>query len=119
MASNIHSALEEVPPDKERASRALRIAVVSGRAFSFPSALLNMWERIFEHEERFGAVEGLARGSVSETGFMLTVIGYMRGRLPQIIMNILNSKPWEVLEILALGDIKGVVDEDVFLVDRW
>ena len=32
MALNIHVALEEGPPDKERSYKVLRIAVVSGRS---------------------------------------------------------------------------------------
>ena len=47
MASKIHAALEEGPSDKERDSRALSIAVVSGIASSLPYAHLNMWERSF------------------------------------------------------------------------
>ena len=49
----------------------------------------------------------------------LTVIGRVRGRHPQLILNRLNVKPWEVLDILALGDLKGVGDKYVFLMDRW
>ena len=54
-----------------------------------------------------------------ETGATLTVIGRVRGRHPQLILNRLNAKPWEVLDILALGYLKGVGDKYVLLVDRW
>ena len=51
-------------------------------------------------------------------GVTLTVIGHVRGRRSQKILNRLNANPWEVLDLSYLGDIKGVVDEDLFLMDR-
>ena len=78
-----------------------------------------MRKYFFGHWERFGAVKGQAGGSVPEMGVTLIVIGCMRGHLPQVIMNRLDSNPWEVLEISALGDLKGVGDEYLFLVYRW
>ena len=47
MVSNINTALEEEPTDRERDYIALRIAIVSGRASSLPSPHLEMWEMIF------------------------------------------------------------------------
>ena len=44
-------------------------------------------------------------------GVTLTVIGCVRDCRPQVIMNILDAKPWDVLEIYTLGYLKGVVDE--------
>ena len=60
-------------------------------------------------------MEGHTGGSVPEAGFTLTVIGRVRGRRSQVILNRLDSKPWEVLEIYVLGDLKGIGDEDLFL----
>ena len=66
MASNIHAALEEVPLDEDQAFRALKIAVVGGRASSFPSSHLDIWERSFLSIRKFlapsrGRPEGLYR----------------------------------------------------------
>ena len=52
-------------------------------------------------------------------GVMMTVIGRVRDRCPQVIMNRLDAKPWEVLKISALGDLMGVGDENSFLMYRW
>ena len=49
----------------------------------------------------------------------MTIINYMRGRHPQVIMNRLNAKTWEVLEISALGYLKGVGDKYSFLMYMW
>ena len=49
----------------------------------------------------------------------MTVIGLVRGHHPQVILNILDAKTWEVLDISSLGDILGVGDEDSFLMYRW
>ena len=56
-----------------------------------------MGKDFFEHWERFGAVKGQARGSVQETGVTLYVIGCVRGCHPQVILDRLDAKPWEVL----------------------
>ena len=67
---------------------------MSGRASSIPYDHLDMCERSFsEYRERFGTVEGKAGGSVPETGVALTVIGCVRRRNPQVILDRLNTKP--------------------------
>ena len=43
----------------------------------------------------------------------------MRGLQTQVILNKLDAKPWEVLKISDLGDIKGAGDEDSFLMNWW
>ena len=55
MASKMHAASEEVPPDEEQASRYLKIADVSRIALSLPSDHLGMWENSF-----FSIGKGLA-----------------------------------------------------------
>ena len=72
-----------------------------------------------EHWERFGADKGQAGVSVPEAGIMLTVIGRVRSHYPQVILNRLDTKPWEVLEISVLGDLKGVGDKYSSLMYRW
>ena len=47
MMSIIHADLEDPPANKERASRDMRIAVMSGRALTLPSVHLDMWEEFF------------------------------------------------------------------------
>ena len=47
MASKIHADLEEGPPDKERASKVLKIAFMSIRASYLLSDHLEMQERSF------------------------------------------------------------------------
>ena len=49
----------------------------------------------------------------------MTVIGQVSGLRPQVILNRLNAKPWEVLDISALGDRKGVGEKYVLLMYRW
>ena len=78
-----------------------------------------MGKEFFEHRKRFGAVEGYAVGGILETGVKLAVIGFVRVRCSQVILNRSNAYPWEVLEILALGDLKGIEYKDMFLMDRW
>ena len=79
----------------------------------------NMGKELFWHQERFGGVKGKAGGSVPEAGVTLTVIGFVGGRRSQVIMNILDKNPWELLDIYALRDIMGVGDEDLILKYRW
>ena len=43
----------------------------------------------------------------------------MRGCRHQVILNRLDAKPWDVLEISALGDIKGIGGEYSFLMNWW
>ena len=69
-----------------------------------------MGNDFFEHRERFGSIEGQAGGIVPKMGVTLTVIGRVRGRRPQIILNILDAKPWKILEISTLVDLKCVSD---------
>ena len=71
-----------------------------------------MGNDFFVHRERFGSIEGQAGGIVPKMGVTLTVIGRVRGRRPQIILNRLDTKPWEVLDISALGNLKGVGDKN-------
>ena len=93
---------------------------MSGRASSLPSAHLDMWERSFlSIRKGLSPPRGQARESLPETRFTLTVIGRVRGCRPQVILNRLDAKPWEVLEISALGYSKGVADENSFLVYTW
>ena len=72
-----------------------------------------------EHRESFGTVKGKSGGSVLDTGVTLNVNGSARGRCPQVILNRLDAKPWEVLEIYDLGVLKGVGDEYLFLMNWW
>ena len=39
---------------------------------------------------------------------MLTVIGHVKGCHSKVILNRLDTNPWEVLEISTLGYLKGV-----------
>ena len=78
-----------------------------------------MGKEFSEHLERFGAVEGKAGGSVPETGVTLTVIDCVRGLRPKVILNRLDAKPWEVLEISALVDLKDAEDEYSFPMNFW
>ena len=78
-----------------------------------------MQKEFFEHQERFGAVKGQDGGSVPEKGVMMNVIGRMRGRRPKVIINRLETKPWEFLEIPKLGYLNGVGDEDLLFLSRW
>ena len=72
-----------------------------------------------EHQERFSAVKGKDGGSIPDTGITLTVIGRVRGHHPQVILNRLDAKTWEILDISSLGDILGEGDEDSLLMYRW
>ena len=50
---------------------------------------------------------------------MLTNIGRLISRRPQVILNRLDIKPWEVLEISTFGYLKGVGYTDLFFMYRW
>ena len=52
-------------------------------------------------------------------GVTMTVIGCVRDRCPQVIMKRLDANNWEVLEISAFEDLKGVGHENSFLIYRW
>ena len=78
-----------------------------------------MGKEFSENREKIGAVKGQAGGSVPGMGVTLTIIGRVRGRSPQVILNRLDAKPWEVLEISALADLKGTGDEYLFLMNWW
>ena len=65
----------------------------------------------------FDAVEGQAWGGVPETGFILTVIGRVRGRRPQATISRLEAKLLEVIDISALGDLKALTDKYLFLMN--
>ena len=50
---------------------------------------------------------------------MLTVIGHVKGCHSKVILNRLDTNPWEVLEISTLGYLKGIRDKYEILMDRW
>ena len=52
-------------------------------------------------------------------GITMNIIGRVRDRCPQVIMNRLEANPWGGFDISALGDLKGVGDENSFLMYRW
>ena len=74
---------------------------------------------VFEYRERFGASEGQDGGSVPEMGSTLIVIGHLRCIRPQVILNRLNAKPQQVLDISALGDLKDIGDKYALLIYMW
>ena len=78
-----------------------------------------MGKEFSEHRERFGTIKGLAGGIVPEMGVKLTVIGHMRECCPQVILSRRYTKPREVLEIYALGYLKGAGDKYLFFIIWW
>ena len=59
----------------------------------------------YEHWKSLGAVEVQAGGSVPKKGVTLTVIGRVRGHRPQVILNILDAKPWEEWNVRLRNDL--------------
>ena len=49
----------------------------------------------------------------------MAVISHARGHRHQVILNILDAKTWEVVEISALGYLKVIVDKDLSLMNWW